>query len=123
MEFSERLKEIREEQGQTQKKVGEALNYGSSAIANYESGRNQPSINDIKRLAEYFHVTTDYLPGYASSPKNINPNCRQLSKNLTLFIDYYIDLPESHQKPIDEMIGNLLTIFGHFLLPEIKSKP
>ena len=63
MEFHERLKLLREESGLTQKKLGEQLNYGSSAIANYESGRNQPSIPDLKKIANCFHVSMDYLLG------------------------------------------------------------
>lgn len=63
MDFSERLKQLRKERGYKQSVVAHALNYGYTAIANYESGRNQPSINDLIRLAELFDVTVDYLVG------------------------------------------------------------
>ena len=43
-EFKDRLKMLRKEKKLTQVKLGEMLNYGYTAIANYESGRNQPSI-------------------------------------------------------------------------------
>ena len=36
MEFRERLKALRKEIGMTQIELGEKLNYGSTAIANYE---------------------------------------------------------------------------------------
>lgn len=39
------------------------LHYGYTAIANYESGRNEPSIRDLIRLADYFQVSVDYLIG------------------------------------------------------------
>lgn len=39
------------------------LNYGYTAIANYESGRNQPSIPDLKKIASIFNVSMDYLLG------------------------------------------------------------
>ena len=45
MEFKDRLKALRKEKKLTQVKLGEMLNYGYTAIANYESGRNQPSIS------------------------------------------------------------------------------
>ena len=61
MEFKDRLKALRKENNLTQAKLGELLNYGYTAIANYESGRNQPSIPDLKKIAAIFNVSMDYL--------------------------------------------------------------
>ncbi len=63
MEFKDRLKLLRKEKRLTQVKLGEMLNYGYTAIANYESGRNQPSIPDLKKIASIFNVSMDYLLG------------------------------------------------------------
>lgn len=63
MEFKDRLKSLRKEKRLTQVKLGEMLNYGYTAIANYESGRNQPSIPDLKKIASIFNVSMDYLLG------------------------------------------------------------
>ena len=63
MEFKDRLKALRKEKKLTQVKLGEMLNYGYTAIANYESGRNQPSISDLKKIASIFNVSMDYLLG------------------------------------------------------------
>ncbi len=63
MEFKDRLKILRKERRLTQVKLGEMLNYGYTAIANYESGRNQPSIPDLKKIASIFNVSMDYLLG------------------------------------------------------------
>lgn len=63
MEFKDRLKALRKEKKLTQVKLGEMLNYGYTAIANYESGRNQPSIPDLKKIASIFNVSMDYLLG------------------------------------------------------------
>lgn len=62
-EFKDRLKMLRKEKKLTQVKLGEMLNYGYTAIANYESGRNQPSIPDLKKIASIFDVSLDYLLG------------------------------------------------------------
>lgn len=61
MEFNERLKHLRKEKHLTQRELASILNYGSSAISNYESGKNQPSISDLKIIAQYFNVSLDYL--------------------------------------------------------------
>jgi len=61
MEFRERLKTLRKEHRLTQSALGAMLNYGYTAISNYESGRNEPSIKDLKKIAKYFGVSMDYL--------------------------------------------------------------
>lgn len=61
MEFKERLKQLRKEYNYTQAKLSEKLGYGSSTISNYESGKNQPSIKDLIKLAKVFNVSLDYL--------------------------------------------------------------
>lgn len=63
MEFKDRLRSLRKEKKYTQVKLGEMLNYGYTAIANYESGRNQPSIPDLIKIAKIFDVSMDYLLG------------------------------------------------------------
>ena len=42
MEFKDRLKALRKEKKLTQVKLGEMLNYGYTAIANYESVETSP---------------------------------------------------------------------------------
>ena len=51
MKFSQRLKELRKEKNLTQVELGSMLNYGYTTIANYENGRNHPSLKDIIRIA------------------------------------------------------------------------
>ena len=61
MEFKDRLKALRKEFNMQQRDLGRILNYGSTAISNYESGRNEPSIGDLVKIAECFNVSLDYL--------------------------------------------------------------
>lgn len=63
MKFSERLHELRTSHELTQSELSKILHYGYSAISNYESGRNEPNIKDLKLLANYFDVSLDYLLG------------------------------------------------------------
>ena len=61
MEFKNRLRDLRTEKKIPQNDLAKVLNYGCTAISNYESGRNEPSISDLKKIAEYFDVSMDYL--------------------------------------------------------------
>ena len=63
MKFKERLRCLRKLKGVSQQQVANHLNYGYSAVSNYEGGRCEPSIADLIKLANYFGVSVDYLVG------------------------------------------------------------
>ncbi len=70
-EFKTRLRELRKEARMTQAQLAKNLSYGYTAIANYESGRNQPSIEGLIQLSNIFHVSVDYLLGATSSRQRL----------------------------------------------------
>ena len=61
--FAENLKKIRKSKKVSQRVVAQQLGYGYTAVANYESGRNEPSIDDLIKIADYFGVSMDLLVG------------------------------------------------------------
>ena len=61
--MKERLKQLREEKGVTQKEVARAIGVTPSAYANYEQGTREPSIQILINLCKYFKVTSDFLIG------------------------------------------------------------
>ena len=46
-DFATRLRELRKSNSVSQQKLSKYLNFGYTAIANYESGRNQPSLDTV----------------------------------------------------------------------------
>ena len=69
-DFATRLRELRKSNNVSQQKLSKYLNFGYTAIANYESGRNQPSLDTVKKIAQYFDVTVDYLIGASDYPRS-----------------------------------------------------
>ena len=61
--FHTRLKELRQENGLTLKKVSSALDIPLSTYANYEQGAREPSLDMIVSLCKFFDVSADYLLG------------------------------------------------------------
>lgn len=55
--FAQNLRKYRKICGMTQKALAEELHYSHTAIANYESGRNEPSLSDLCRLADVLGVS------------------------------------------------------------------
>ena len=63
MEFNEKLQKLRTNENLTQEELAEKLYVSRAAISKWESGRRYPSIDSLKAIAEYFHVTIDELIG------------------------------------------------------------
>ena len=83
--FPERLKELRKARKINQQTLSKYLNYGYTAVANYESGRNQPSIDTLIQIAEFFNVTVDYLIGNSDTPSAVE----RLSNKEFLLLENY----------------------------------
>lgn len=69
--FGANLEELRKDYGLSQKELGNILHVTPGTISNYENNVNLPSTEKLIDLANYFHVSTDYLLGrcsFRSSP-------------------------------------------------------
>lgn len=56
-----RLKKIRTEKHLTQMELGQTLSVSKQAVANVESGHNNPSIEFISKLIEILNVNSNWL--------------------------------------------------------------
>ena len=59
--FGRKLKSLRESKGLAQGTVAEKLNLTQATYSRYESGLHQPDYNTLKRIANFFEVSIDYL--------------------------------------------------------------
>lgn len=62
-DFGKNLRALRKARGFSQMELGRVLHYGYTAVSNYENGRNEPSLDDLIRLADFFDVSIDELLG------------------------------------------------------------
>lgn len=70
MTFGERLRELRQDRGLTQKQLGEELNTTQRKISYLETDKNEPSIEDLKLLCLFFEVSADYFLGLPARHKS-----------------------------------------------------
>ncbi|MBQ9734679.1 MAG: helix-turn-helix transcriptional regulator [Clostridia bacterium] len=63
-----KLKELRKERGLTNQQMADFLGVSKGSYNYYELGKTEPSIDTLKKLADFFCVSIDYLVG--SSTKN-----------------------------------------------------
>lgn len=70
--LGDRIKLLRKEALLTQDELGKKLNIGKSTISQYENNINTPDIDTIKRIADIFDVSLDYLLCKSDIKKNNN---------------------------------------------------
>ena len=63
MKLNERLKELREREKYSQAEIAKELGVPRYSISNWEQGRAEPDIEMLKRIADFFEVSMDYLSG------------------------------------------------------------
>lgn len=68
--FTQKLKQARKNIGFTQKEVCKELDIPQSTLANYETGRTQPDLETLAKLADFYEVSIDWLLGTKGANKN-----------------------------------------------------
>ncbi len=95
--FSERFQILKKESGKTQAAIAEELEMTPQTLSYYANGR-EPNYDTLCQIADYFHVSTDYLIGRSEirfNPEQVNASDWQSALLLyinnalnTLFIRY-----------------------------------
>lgn len=61
--FGKKLKDLRMENGLTQRELGEKLGYCNQTVSFWESGQREPDLDALVAVAKFFDVSVDYLLG------------------------------------------------------------
>ncbi|SET00518.1 Helix-turn-helix [Salinibacillus kushneri] len=92
VDVSIRLKELRKKNKLTQKDVADYLGITESGYGYYEQGRNEPSIEILKKLSNKYGVSMDYLTGESNQPTyDRNHDFDSLAEINRLVKEYGID--------------------------------
>ena len=91
MEFNEKLQKLRTNEILTQEELAEKLYVSRAAISKWESGRGYPSIDSLKAIAKYFHVTIDELIGSEEIVNLAEQDMKSSNKKYTALICGILD--------------------------------
>ena len=61
MKFADKIKGMREDKDMSQTELGTILHMTQMKISRMETGRAEPSLNDIRQLCLYYNVSADWL--------------------------------------------------------------
>ncbi|MBQ7642447.1 MAG: helix-turn-helix transcriptional regulator [Clostridia bacterium] len=71
--FGVNLKELRTEAGLKQKDLAAVLSVSKTTICQWETSKQEPSLEDVVKIAAYFKVSCDYLLGVEYPTDNSKP--------------------------------------------------
>ncbi|TCU64164.1 DNA-binding XRE family transcriptional regulator [Tissierella praeacuta] len=96
MDFSQRLKVLRNINNKTQEDLAKYLGVSRPTIAGYETKGKQPSFETLFKIAEYFDVSIDYLLGKTDIKEPIDDVIKK--KELDVFNQIHNLSPESQEE-------------------------
>ena len=108
------LKSLREERSLSQQKLADNFDISQQSIYKYENGISEPDIETLKRFAEFFHTSVDYIIGYTDNPSVIEgtytvsydtPTPRELN-HLAMYRKLPNDVQVSYDKILKALVDN-----------------
>lgn len=93
------LSKLREEKNISQAKLGEIIGVTQPTINKYENHDNQPDFDTLKKIADYFETSVDYIVGHTDIRRRIEQTeAYELNETEQKLIDSFRDLtPEQRQ--------------------------
>lgn len=95
--FSAKISMLRKEKNITQRQAAQELNISQALLSHYEKGIRECSLDFVKKAAQYYGVTSDFLLGISSSRRPLSVSIAQddsepeedlLPKNVIRFLIY-----------------------------------
>ena len=108
-QLGEILAELRQERGMTQKALVHVLCVSDVNISNYEKGVHLPDADMLIILADYFHVSTDYLLGRTRIRETQTDFQKKILENKMTFTAFntFLSLPKDLQQSFAHILSSL----------------
>ena len=82
-----KLKELRKQKNLTQTEIAKILNMAQTTYAGYELGQREPTIDTLKKIADFYNVSLDYLCEHETSGNIDLSNFSELKKGCVYILD------------------------------------
>ena len=66
------LRKLREKKNMTQTRLSVEIEVSQEIISHYEIGESKPNIDNLIKIADFFHCSTDYLLNRTDNPAMVN---------------------------------------------------
>lgn len=103
------LKSLRREYGISQQRLADAIHVSQPSINKYENHNIEPEIEILKRMADYFNTSIDYIVGHTEIRRKIESvEAYHLNQAESEHIMKYRALNDEEQKCVNSMVQLLL---------------
>lgn len=85
MNIADRLKDLRKNAGYSQEQLAEMLEISRQAVSKWESAQGYPDIENVIRLSQIYHVSTDYIllgSKNETSPDDVLPEKSKVKREM-----------------------------------------
>lgn len=89
MTIVDRIFQLKDERNLTNKDVEIGAGLANSSLSQWKKGKGRPSLDNIVKLAIYFHVSSDYLLCLSEERSCINHFEKSLSREEELLLSAY----------------------------------
>ena len=101
------LKLLRTQKGLSQQKLADILHTSQQSIYKYENNITTPDIETLKRIADFFETSIDYIVGYTDLPHKIEPTVDMpLNQDEMALIEKYRNLSPKRRSVIHLLIDS-----------------
>lgn len=111
--FSHRFAKLRKESGKTLDDISRSIGISKGILSKWETGNTEPKAFNIIQLANYFHVSTDYLLGISENPA-ANIGVESVAQYIHLSEDSVNKLHQNDDVMIEELLDFLIKDTTHF---------
>lgn len=119
MKINERLKQLRVDNNLLQKEIAKILNVPKNTYGAWERGNNEPSVDIIIKLADFYQISTDYLLNREEEDGRIIVQELELPSDEKKVLEKYRVLPPELKAVSYEYIKSLSNLIEEF---DIKRK-
>ncbi|HDR4425052.1 TPA: helix-turn-helix domain-containing protein [Bacillus cereus] len=119
--LGKKIAELRKNQKLSQYDLADRLEFSRGKLANYEQGQREPDYDTLKKIADFFEVSTDYLLDRTEKKElvsNLTPGLsekeeRDIAKDLEKTLEQLENSDEALMfdgEPIDEHTKEMIRI-------------
>ena len=114
-QLGNRLRSLRESIGLSQAKFADVIGSTQSSINRYENGQATPTVELLRKYADYFDVSMDYIFARCDEPQGrlyqAKPPVGKGNPELAQFVEMYFDpespMTEKLKKAMMQMLGEV----------------
>lgn len=91
-----RLRELRKERGLLQQEIANYLEISRATYSFWETGRYEIDFENLKKLAEFYNVSIDYILGYepTDNPQSVYHDAMEIVNKLDIKPDKFKNLTD-----------------------------